>query len=96
MTFIDWVFALPLPLELQCKKTIQILEEELQMRYVTSFQRIGIQEGEGTLLIELLEHKFKKALPERYRKQIEQASPKKLINWGKRVLDSDVLEEVFI
>jgi hypothetical protein len=43
-----------------------------------------------------LEHKFKTSpIPERYKRQIEQASPEVLLKWGERMLDSLSLEEVF-
>ena len=45
LIFIDWVFALPKPLELKCREAIRILEEELHVNYVTSFERIGIEKG---------------------------------------------------
>ena len=72
--------------------------EESHVAYVTSFERIsfaeGVQSGEGRLLIRLLERKFK-TLPEHYKRKIEQASPDNLLEWGDRVLDSQVLEDVF-
>lgn len=92
--FIDWVLALPAPLEQQCQAAIQTFEEELQVNYITSFERIGIQKGEGSLLICLLEDKFK-TIPEQYRKQIEQANSDDLMKWGKRILHKEKLEEVF-
>ncbi len=56
----------------------------------------GVQKGEGTLLMCQLEHKFKTSpIPERYKRQIEQASPEVLLKWGERMLDSLSLEEVF-
>jgi hypothetical protein len=45
LTFMDWVFVLPKQLELKCKEAIAILEEELHVDYVTSFERMGIEKG---------------------------------------------------
>ncbi len=43
--FIDWVMALPTALEQGFKKTIHEYEEAQQMRYVTSVERLALQEG---------------------------------------------------
>lgn len=98
LTFMDWVFALPEQLELRCKKIIEVLEEEMKMDYVTSFERMGIakgfHQGESALLLRLLQHKFK-TIPEAYKHKIEQASPDILLSWGERVLDVNSLEDVF-
>lgn len=54
----------------------------------------GLQQGESTLLVRLLERKFK-VIPENYRQKIKQASQDNLLNWGEKVLESDTLEEIF-
>ena len=41
-----------------------------------------------------LEQKFK-TVPENYQQQIKQASHDNLLRWAKRVLNCDVLEEIF-
>ena len=95
LTFMDWVFALPEELELKCKEAIAILEEELHVDYITSFERMGIekglQQGESALLLRLLQHKFK-TVPEAYKHKIEQASPDILLNWSERVLDVNLYQ----
>src|SRR5438270_756188 len=45
LTFIDWVFALPPLLEIKCRKEIELIEEEMHVNYVTSWERMGIQTG---------------------------------------------------
>lgn len=96
LTFIDWVIALPPTLELECQEAIRAIEEELQVSYVTSFERIAFQRGESTILIRLLERKFNfKTLPEHYKQKIEQASPDDLLEWSEKILESRALEEVF-
>jgi len=92
--FIDWVIALPVPLELKCREVIDTLEEELHVNYITSFERIGIQKGECAMLLRLLEHKFK-TIPESYHQQINNANAEDLLTWAERVLESDTLEGVF-
>jgi hypothetical protein len=106
LTFMDWVFALPEALDLECKKVIEALEEELQVEYVTSFERMGIEKGmqqgmqqgmqvgEGNMLIHLLEGKFK-TIPEHYLRTIREADDVTLLMWGRRVLESRSLDEVF-
>ena len=106
MTFLDWVFALPKRLELQCTKFIEILEEELHVDYVTSFERMGIekglqqgiqqgvQQGESALLLRQLQHKFM-TIPDTYRQKIEKADSNSLLKWGERVLDVNSLDDVF-
>lgn len=106
LTFLDWVFALPKKFELECRKFIEILEEEMQVDYVTSFERMGIekgvqqglqqgmQQGESTMLLCFLEGKFKN-VPDEYLKKINEADPETLVKWGKRVLDSESLDDVF-
>lgn len=102
LSFIDWVLALPEPLEIQYIQDIEQLEEEKHVNYVTSFERIGIkkgiqqgiQQGEAALFIELLQYRFK-IIPPEYQYRIEQADPKILLQWGKRILEAKTLEEVF-
>ena len=102
LTFMDWVFALPEELELKCKEAIAILEEELHVDYITSFERMGIekglqqgmQQGEGTMLLCFLEGKFKN-VPDDYLKKINEADAETLVKWGKRVLNSQSLDDVF-
>ncbi len=43
--FIDWVMSLPQELEQEFWQSVQELEEERSMPYITSVQRIGRQEG---------------------------------------------------
>ena len=64
------------------------------MQYITTFERAGIQKGEGAMLLRQLEHKFKH-LPEDYREQINNADSETLLVWGERILESQSIEEVF-
>ena len=43
--FVDWVLQLPGPQELAFWQEVQEMEEEKRMRYITSVERIGIQQG---------------------------------------------------
>jgi predicted transposase/invertase (TIGR01784 family) len=51
LKFIDWLIRLPVGLTKQLSKKIAILEEEYKMPYVTSWERLGKEEGkkEGKL-----------------------------------------------
>ncbi len=52
------------------------------------------QEGESTLLISLLEFKFKN-IPESYRQRISKAKSESLLKWGRKILMSETLEDAF-
>ncbi len=54
----------------------------------------GIQRGECTLLMSQLEFKFKH-IPESYRQRILKAQSESLIKWGRKILESESLEDVF-
>ncbi|GAA6616932.1 hypothetical protein NUACC26_027400 [Scytonema sp. NUACC26] len=45
LAFIDWMLTLPLDLEREFKRSIEQLEAEQRMQYVTSFERSGIRLG---------------------------------------------------
>ncbi len=110
LIFIDWVLALPEVFELRCREAIGILEEELHVDYIPSFERIaiqkgmqqgieqgmqqGMQQGESTLLLRLLQRKFND-VPDNYRQRIQSANTETLLTWADRVLDSKTLEEIF-
>ncbi|AHF01961.1 hypothetical protein THIAE_09510 [Thiomicrospira aerophila AL3] len=51
LRLIDWMITLPHNLEIQCKQIVDQIEEEQQMAYMTSMERIAMQEGrlEGKL-----------------------------------------------
>ncbi len=103
LIFIDWVIALPTPLEVKCREVISTLEEELHVNYITSFERIatqkgleqGVKKGESAVLLRLLKHKFKTTIPENYHQQINNANADELLILAERVLESNTLEGVF-
>lgn len=51
LRLIDWMMRLPDNLEIKCKQIVDQIEEEQNMAYVTSMERIAMQEGklEGKL-----------------------------------------------
>jgi hypothetical protein len=54
----------------------------------------GRQEGEAALLLGQLEHKFGR-LDSKIRKRVKAADAQRLLDWGKRVLTAERLEDVF-
>jgi hypothetical protein len=79
--FIDWILALPEDLTLAFKHALDTFEEQRQMRYVTSIERMGVQQGlqqgvqQGSIqqgqacVVEVLEVRFG-AVPATITKQI--------------------------
>ena len=54
----------------------------------------GIQKGEYSLLIRLLEHKFKN-IPPHLRERLAQADAETLLTIGERVLEAQKIEDIF-
>jgi hypothetical protein len=61
---LDWMLALPVELEQSFRSEIERFEEERQMPYVTSIERLareeGLTEGFQNAIVKLLEARFKK------------------------------------
>ncbi|BBO60000.1 hypothetical protein [Mycoavidus sp. B2-EB] len=80
------------------------------MPYMTSFERIGreqghaegvreglregLQQGQSTLLKTLLENKFG-VLTKPYQQRLDKADVNTLQQWGKRILTAQTLDEIF-
>jgi predicted transposase YdaD len=100
------VITLPESLEIRYNEHIHKLEEELNMPYITSAERIGMEkgelkgrlegrlEGEHIMILRFLQHKFRK-IPEKYSQYLAQANAETLLALSERVLDATCLEEVF-
>ncbi len=54
----------------------------------------GVQQGEATLLLRLLRHRFGD-IPHHLAQQITQADAQTLLVWGEKILDAANLEELF-
>lgn len=111
---LDAILSLPKPLELEYNNVIEAFEEKLNVAYVTTAERIGIekgiqqglemgvaqgvqqgmQQGEIALLKSLLEHKFS-SIPQAYLHKMDRASSAQLLEWGKKVLSAQNLDEIF-
>ena len=92
--FIDWLMSLPKNLEQEFWREIRQWEEETRMPYITSVERLGIeqgieqgmQRGEATLVLRLLNRRFGQVTTS-VEKQIRQLSVKQLEDLGEALLD---------
>ena len=101
--FIDWVLALPESLEHQLWSEMRQLEEEKQMRYVSSLERIaikkGIEKGREQTLCELLDELLTARfgpLAEPVRERLTEAGSAQLSVWFRRALTAPSLDAVFV
>jgi len=107
---IDWLLRLPQELEERLWGAVMELEQEKNMPYVTSIERIGLRrgldqgreegrkegrkEGEATVLLRLIELKF--GPPDAaMRKRVESADAETLLRWSERILTAASLDELF-
>ncbi len=106
LRFIDWVLRLPPELEQRFDENLERFEAETKMRYVTRWERKGIEkglqqglergmlQGEASLLKRLLKRRFQQ-LPPWVEQRLEVASREELERWADRVTEVEALEEVF-
>ena len=106
LRFIDWVLQLPEPLSQRFDAEVNRLETEKKMRYVTSWERKGLEQGleqgrsqgflqgEASVLRRLLKRRFE-LLPEWVEERLEGASREELDGWADRILEAKALEDVF-
>ncbi|MFP4076346.1 MAG: hypothetical protein ACLFTD_07655, partial [Halochromatium sp.] len=96
---IDWMIRLPEALEADFRQQLYTYEEQQRMPYVTTVERAGIQkglqQGEATILMLLLEEKFGSVALEAHRERIEAAQPEELLQWSKRILTAETPETIF-
>ena len=92
--FIDWVIGLPEDLDRQYNESIKAWEEEIQVSYITTSERLGRQQGESAVVLEILKEKFDE-VPTHYQERINQTSASDLLELARRVIRSQSLEDVF-
>ncbi|MBF0173419.1 MAG: DUF4351 domain-containing protein [Magnetococcales bacterium] len=96
--FIDWVLRLPEALDDQLRAEIVAFEENQNMPYITSVERIGMKKGhrngEAAMLMRQLQRRFG-PIPEWVNEKIATADLTSLEEWSLRVLDAQSLNEVF-
>ncbi|MCC5624726.1 cytosolic protein [Nostoc sp. CHAB 5715] len=51
LAFVDWLLTLPQDLEREFRREVEQLEAEQRMRYITSFERFGIEKGKQEALV---------------------------------------------
>ncbi len=96
---IDWLLQLPAELEVEFEQALMALEEEENMPYITSIERMGMergmQKGEVAVLRKQLQHKFGDQFTEAYRKRLDNADTDMLLRWSEQLLGADIIDEVF-
>lgn len=99
LRIIDWMIRLPDGLERMLWREIRELEESTEMRYVTSVERFGLEqgrrEGEAAVLLRQIERKFGTEAADRHRDRIEQADAETLLLWSERILTAAQVDQVF-
>ena len=99
----DWMIRLPESLEEAFRQEVYAFEEAKRMPYITSVERAGIekgraegmQQGEATLLLRQIEHKFGASALRDYRARVENADAETLLTWSERILVAERVEDVF-
>jgi len=99
---IDAMMALPEALELAFEEAIQEIEEETQMSYVTSVERVRLRrereegkvEGFAALLSTQIARKFG-TLPDWAKVRLVAADDVTLQCWAEQILDAESIEDVF-
>ena len=96
---LDWMMSLPKELESQWRQDVHLLEEEINMPYISSFERAGIekglQQGQARLLARLLDKRFGE-LPPWVRNKLELATPEEMEAWADTVLSASTIDAVFV
>ena len=99
---IDWMMELPPELALQLSQFVTALEEEQKMEYVSSIERIKLeqcialteQQTESTMLCRLLTRRFGE-LPQWVHEKVKIASKPEVEFWFDRGVDAETLVDVF-
>lgn len=55
----------------------------------------GVQKGEVTVLLRLMERKYGPAATHAHRRRIEQADAETLLEWSDRILTAETVEDMF-
>ncbi len=95
---LDWMMSLPKTLETQWRHDVQLLEEEINMPYISSFERAGIekglQQGQARLLARQLGRRFGE-LPQWAKSKLDGATEEELEAWADAVLAATSIDDVF-
>ena len=99
---LDWMLRLPEDLEKEFMDELTAFEEQQNMPYVTSAERVGIQkglqqgrrEGEAAILLRQIGLKFGPP-SEGVRARIEAADADTLLDWSARILTAERVDDIF-
>ena len=91
--FLDWLLKLPKELEAEFWQELSTYEEERRMPYVTSVERIGVEKGERSIVLHLLNHKFGE-LPDSTITQIEALSTRRIKRLVEASLDFSTIADL--
>jgi hypothetical protein len=64
-------------------------------RFLEQGVKQGVQRGEATILLTLLDEKFGPETVDAYRERITTAEPEQLLQWSKRILSAETPEAIF-
>jgi hypothetical protein len=107
---LDWMMVLPDEEEQRFQEDLMRFEAEVKMPYITSIERRGIEQGLAQGLEQGLEQGIqrgaasllKRQLAQRFgevpawvQEKLDQASQEELELWGTRILEAEVIEDVF-
>lgn len=95
--FIDWLLVLPEGLEREFQEDLQRFEQERQMQYITSIERMAMQEGSKqearSLVLRLLTRRVG-SIPESLQTQIEALPLAQLEDLGEALLEFSRSEDL--
>lgn len=91
--FIDWLLVLPEGLEREFQEDLQRFEQERQMQYVTSVERMAMQKGERALILRQLTRRVG-SISEVWQAQIEALSLPQLEDLGEALLEFSSIEDL--
>ena len=91
---LDWLMQLPEWLNSKIWQELETIEENENMEYITSVERIGMVRGQYTLLKRLLERRFG-LLPEWASEKLKCAKAKDLEAWADAILTASTIDDVF-
>jgi hypothetical protein len=86
--FIDWLLVLPQGIDKQFRNELAEYEAAMSTPYITSIERLGIQQGERALLRRQIQHRFGPALAQQLETLLQKIDdPDHLADIGEWVLD---------
>jgi len=98
LAFLDWMLTLPFDLEQEFRRDLEQLEEEQGMKYVTSFERSGIEKGKQeealSLVTRLLNRRLGSVEEDALVERLNSLSVSELEALGEALLDFTSVEDL--